>query len=565
MPKDDKASEPLGFSSGGSNPYGSEQKSDDTLGSREHSARTQTQSDAPEQQRKDDSDGSGEGLRASSGDAFREKLKKMAEGGVTLGETQPGGEKKAPRKRMSEEERRARVKRKVSKALRRKEAEEKRRKGWGYGFVILTLFTFFGLVTVATYFVVLNTNTSLPNILVNASIFALLFFIIILFFRYFVLIIFSFLHHATTRHIDEITPEYKPLKASLLVPAFNEGIVIENSIKSLLELTYPNYEIIVINDGSKDDTLKIARKWEGWHDNVQVRVLDQPNMGKANALNHGASVATGEVVICIDGDSRLSHNTLGAGMRHFADPKIGAVAGNVKVVNRSNMVTRLQTLEYIQGLNLVRRAQAFIHAVNIIPGPIGLFRRKALIDVGGWDDDTFAEDCDLTLKMLNSGYKIDYEPDAISMTEAPEDLIPLLKQRYRWTRGILQSMRKHASGLVNTKAGWRVMLTMWQMVLEGIVWPLMNIGATMMFVIVAVLYGMSPLLVLWWVQLTVLDTIASLHAIAMERESLALVPIAIIYRIAFIQIVDVTKMVASIEELLGVRMGWGKLERKGRI
>ncbi len=447
----------------------------------------------------------------------------------------------------------------------KEEVAVQKRKEWGYGWVLVILMTIFGSITIAVYFVLLKSNITLPNILVNVSIVALLLFIIIIMIRYFSLIFLSFLHHSQLKVTEEKKHDFKILKASVLVPAYNEGKVIEQSIQSLLELNYPDYEVIVINDGSTDDTLEKARKWEGFHGKVEVIVLTQENKGKAEALNHGASVAKGEVVVCMDGDSKLDRNTVNTGMRHFDDPQTAAVAGNVKVVNRRNLLTKLQSLEYIEGLNLVRRAQAFIHAVNIIPGPIGLFRRDPLLEVGGWESDTFAEDCDLTLKLLTHGYKVDYEADAVSYTEAPEKLGPLLKQRYRWTRGILQSMKKHSSFLIRPRAGWRVLFTMWQMVLEAILWPLMNILANVVFLIVAFLFGISPLLVLWWIQLTILDTIAAMHAIAIEKESIALVPYAVIYRLVFIQFVDVAKMIATIEELLGIHMGWGKIERKGRL
>ncbi len=438
-----------------------------------------------------------------------------------------------------------------------------RNQSWGYGFVLFTLFTMFGSITIATYLVFLRSNMSIPNIIVYVSVVALLVFLGMLILRYVVLIFLSFMHHNRNKAQDRIV--IPDLKATILVPAFNEEKVIERSILSLLELNYPEYEIIVINDGSTDKTLKVARKLEGMHGDVSVRVLTQRNLGKAQALNHGAKEATGDVLICMDGDSRLSIDCLLMGMRHFIDPEIGSVAGNVKVLNRVNLWTRLQALEYIEGLNLVRRAQAFLRVVNIVPGPIGFFRRSAILEVGGWDNDTFAEDCDLTLKLLTHGYRIDYEPESISYTEAPEKLIQLLKQRYRWTRGILQSMRKHSSFLINPRPGWRVMIIMWQMVFEAIIWPLMNVLANVLFLIVALLFGMSPLIVLWWVQLTILDVIAAIHTVAIERENLMLVPLAVVYRLFFIQLVDVAKLIATIEELLNVKMGWGKIERIGRL
>ncbi len=172
-------------------------------------------------------------------------------------------------------------------------------------------------------------------------------------------------------------------RVSILVPAYNEGPLIETSIRSLTELNYTNFEVIVINDGSTDGTLVNARKMEGRQGNAVVRVITQRNMGKSHALNNGASIATGEFLVSVDGDSKLAPNTLLNAIRHFKDPRIGAVAGNVKVINRRNLLTKLQALEYIEGLNMVRRAQAFFSSVNIVPGPIGIFRREALIGVGG--------------------------------------------------------------------------------------------------------------------------------------------------------------------------------------
>lgn len=437
-------------------------------------------------------------------------------------------------------------------------------KVWGYGFIIAILITIFGSITIGTYLVLLNSKVSIPTIVVNVSIISLLLFLFILVARYISLIYMSFLHLSRSKE-EEFDPNAPQLKASILIPAYNEGKGIEDSILSMLELDYQNFEVIVINDGSKDDTLEVARKHEGWHGNILVKVISQRNMGKSNALNYGASVATGDVIICVDGDSKLHPQTLKLGMRHFADPKLASVAGNVKVINRRNMMTNLQALEYIEGLNLVRRAQALMQAVNIVPGPCGFFRKSVILEVGGWDDDTFAEDCDLTLKVLTKGYKIDYEPGAISYTEAPEKLLQLLKQRYRWTRGILQALRKNATHLINPLVGWRVVLVMWQMVFESVLWPLMNVAANLLFLLVALIFEMSPLIVFWWVQLTILDTIAAMHTVAIERESIKLVPFAIIYRAFFIQLVDVAKLLATFEELIGIEMSWGHMERQGRL
>ncbi|MDQ4079667.1 MAG: glycosyltransferase family 2 protein, partial [Gemmatimonadota bacterium] len=264
----------------------------------------------------------------------------------------------------------------------------------------------------------------------------LLAFLILLVVRYVLLLWLSYLHHLRVR--DE---ERRPVDApvSIIVPAFDEGPVIEAAIASLLELDWPSFEIIVVDDGSTDDTYERASTLEGTHGAATVRVVRKANAGKASALNTGLAVASSPFVLCMDADSRLARDTLRNAMRHFADPRVGAVAGNVKVVNRHTLWTRLQALEYIQGLNLPRRAQGFLRVVNIIPGPIGVFRRDVLRQVGGYDTDTFAEDADVTIKILGAGWQIVYEDGAVAWTEAPESVHELLKQRYRWTRGILQA------------------------------------------------------------------------------------------------------------------------------
>jgi cellulose synthase/poly-beta-1,6-N-acetylglucosamine synthase-like glycosyltransferase len=267
----------------------------------------------------------------------------------------------------------------------------------------------------------------------------------------------------------------------------------------------------------------------------------------------------------MDGDSRLDPGTLRAAMRHFADPRVGAVAGNVKVVNRDNVWTRLQALEYLEGLNMARRAQGLLRVVNIIPGPIGVFRRDVLRRVGGYDTDTFAEDADLTLKILTAGWHVAYEERAIAYTEAPEQFVDLIKQRYRWTRGILQALRKRRAWLMSPWRGGIIWVSLVAMLFEAVLWPVMNIVGNLFFSIVALSVGAASGVVSWWVLLTMLDVAAALYAVGIEGEELGLVPYAVLYRFFFITMIDVAKLFATAEEVARVRMTWGKLERVGRI
>lgn len=250
-------------------------------------------------------------------------------------------------------------------------------------------------------------------------------------------------------------------------------------------------------------------------------------------------------------------------VRHFSDPEIGAVAGNVKVLNRRKLFTDLQALEYIEGLNMPRAAQGYLKLVNIIPGPIGLFRKKAIEDAGYYSSDTFAEDADVTLKLLAHGWKIYYEPRAISYTEAPEKLYQLLKQRYRWTRGILQAIRKHKALLFNPTINFGDTFVLWSMFYEALIWPAMNIFANVFFIAVALIYGFSSLIFFWWAGLALLDLSSAVYCVAVEKEEFRLVPYAIVYRMFFILTIDICKAMSTVEEFLGLEMTWGKLERIG--
>ena len=417
------------------------------------------------------------------------------------------------------------------------------------------------LVTTGTVVAVLWTLNSPDQVrvfLMRLVLISLVIFLGILLVRYFTLLWFAFMQH-TERDIEQVEEgELPPI--SVIVPAYNEASVIGAAIESLLALDYPTYEVIVVDDGSRDDTLAVAAKFEG-HAAVPVRVFSTPNAGKATALNLGINNAQYPFLFCMDSDSTVEPQTLRRAVAHMADEDVGAVAGNVKVLNRTSMLTRLQALEYIEGLNMPRRAQGFIAAVNIVPGPVGLFRREALTDVGGYEPDTFAEDADLTLKLIAAGWKIVYEDQAIAWTQAPENWLDLIQQRYRWTRGILQTIRKRRRLFLKPFPDFPLWLSALEMMFEAVIWPMMNVFAHLFFAVVYLMSGPAELLLYWWVLLTLLDLGAALVTVSMEEEELWLVPLAVIYRFFFILFLDVTKSFAAIEELFRFGMGWEKLGR----
>jgi len=427
-----------------------------------------------------------------------------------------------------------------------------------------------GLLSLILIFVIIYTMPmtifSFSSLIEYSTIVALVIFLFVLLMRYFGILVMAYLY--INQYTYSKTTGFYPF-VSIIVPVYNEDKVVADSIRSLLQLNYSNYEIIVVNDGSTDKTNEVAEKLVGYHKgkfgDIKVSLINKPNGGKAKALNAGIRYSKAEIVLCMDGDSQLSPDSVRLGVRHFSNPEIGAVAGNVKILNRRKFLTDLQALEYIEGLNMVRSAQSYIRLVNIIPGPIGLFRKKAIDEAGYYSSDTFAEDADLTLKILANGWKIYYEPQSISYTEAPVKLQQLLKQRYRWTRGILQSIRKHKKLLFNPTINFGDTFVLWSMFYEALIWPTMNIAANLFFIVAALAFGFTSLIFFWWAGLALLDMVTALYCIAVEKEEVRLIGYAIIYRMFFILVIDICKFMSTIEEFLGIKMSWGKLERVGTV
>ena len=433
--------------------------------------------------------------------------------------------------------------------------------------MIKIILLFAMLLTLSVFSVYqLNNLPTDQNIYVRLGVILILLFSLIVIARYFVLLLFSMLN--LYKNVKKITPpapiEELPM-VSIIVPCYNEGKVLKASLESLINLTYPKYEILVIDDGSSDETFLIAKNMEFNDGHRSLKAYTKPNGGKAMALNFGIEKAKGELFLAVDADSKLSPDALELMVEYFRDHKIGAVAGSVYVTNTDNLWTKLQALEYIQGLNLVRNGQAYFKLVNIIPGPIGMFRKEAVKAIGKYTDDTYAEDCDLTLRLIEAGYKIDYEIDAISYTEAPESLLDLLKQRYRWTRGILQSIMKHKRKLFSFYSNFSMSMVLWYMLFEAIFWPIASILANIFIIYVSLISGFGVMLLYWWIIFTILDVSASIYCVSVTKERMKLVLYSIYYRIFFINIINIAKVLATLEEFFGIEMNWGKLERKGKI
>ena len=251
---------------------------------------------------------------------------------------------------------------------------------------------------------------------------------------------------------SKASPGFCP-RVAVLIPAYNEESVIVRTIRSVLNSDYKNLRVIVIDDGSRDRTAEVAAGAYAQEISAgRLQVLTKPNEGKAAALNYALERISEEVYIGIDADTVIAPDAISKLVPHFEDPGIGAIAGNAKVGNRVNLWTRWQALEYITSQNFERRALNLFHVITVVPGAIGAWRTAPVKAAGGYPLNTVAEDADLTMSLLESGWKVDYEDRALAYTEAPINASGLMRQRFRWSFGTLQAVWKHRAAFVRNKA-----------------------------------------------------------------------------------------------------------------
>lgn len=349
---------------------------------------------------------------------------------------------------------------------------------------------------------------------------------------------------------------------SIIVPAYNEEVTANKTIESLLNIDYPNFEIIFVNDGSKDKTYEVVHKAYGHHPLVQV--LDKPNGGKASALNFGINHAQHAFVVCIDADTQLKDDAVYHLMTYFTDPEIGAVAGTVKVGNAHNMITNFQAIEYITAQNMDRRAFDVINSITVVPGAIGAFRKAAIFKAGGFTYDTLAEDCDLTMRILKAGYIVKNCAEAIAYTEAPETLKMLLKQRFRWSFGVMQSFWKNRDALFNKKYKYFGMVGMPNILVFQIILPLFSPLADLMMV-VGLFSGKPWKIVAYYVVFVLVDFIVGIIAFWMEKENYKKLLYIIPQRFIWRQLMYYILIKAVRRALKGELSGWGTVKRTGTV
>ncbi len=347
---------------------------------------------------------------------------------------------------------------------------------------------------------------------------------------------------------------------SAVVPAYNEEAVITRTVDSLLAQEPPIREVLCIDDGSKDRTLRVLH--ERYDGNPRVRIFGKPNGGKSSALNLGFAEARGDLVVALDSDTIFTPETVRELCAPFADARVAAVAGNAKVGNRVNRLTRWQALEYVTAQNLERRAWDLAGAVPVVPGAVGAWRRKLVTDAGGFHEDTLAEDTDLTLRLIAQGHRVVYAERALGYTEAPERARALLKQRYRWTYGVLQACWKHKGRLFRRKGGVLGWLILPAFAIYQFAVPVVA-PAVDLLLVVSLLRGQLGATLGYYLLFFALDLALSAVAVLLEGEDLGLLMGLFVQRIVYRQLLWLALAKSLWSAFAGFAVGWGKLARTG--
>ena len=347
---------------------------------------------------------------------------------------------------------------------------------------------------------------------------------------------------------------------SVVVPAYNESENIEATVRSILANDHP-LEVVVVDDGSTDGTADLLEDLAL----PRVRVVRQANAGKSEALNRGVAAAKHDLIVMIDGDTIFQPDTVAQLVAPFADPAIGAVAGNVKIANRDRLIPRMQHLEYVVGFNVDRRVQDTWGSISTIPGAAGAFRREAVQEVGGLSSDTLAEDTDLTIALGRAGWRVVYAERALAWTEAPVTAGQLWRQRFRWSYGTMQALWKHRRALRERGASGRMgRLGLAHIGIFHVALPLAAPLVDLLFVY-GLLFGDPAVALLLWGSMLLLQLIAGVLAFRMDGEPLGPLWALPVQQIMYRQLMYVVLVQAVISALTGAGVRWQKLQRTGAV
>jgi cellulose synthase/poly-beta-1,6-N-acetylglucosamine synthase-like glycosyltransferase/peptidoglycan/xylan/chitin deacetylase (PgdA/CDA1 family) len=360
---------------------------------------------------------------------------------------------------------------------------------------------------------------------------------------------------------------------TVVIPAYNEADVIAACIERVLQSQYPYFDIIVVDDGSTDDTYAKALPYAN---RANVTVLSQANGGKSSALNRALFETESDVLICIDADSQIAPDAVGLLAGHFNDPEIGAVAGRVVVGNRTSILTRLQALEYITAQSIERRAKEYLNAITVVPGAIGAWRTTAVMEAGIFSTETLTEDADMTMAIIRSNYRVIYEERAIAKTETPATVSGLLTQRLRWSLGMMQAGWKHLGAVIEGRRLGLVSLP--DLAIFGYLMPLLAPIADLFLIILAVSYvsgwingtepvittAVPPSLLLAYLILPLLELITVFLAFKLDpKEDRSLLWLIPLQRLFYRQLLYISVIRAMWRATTGSLAKWGHAQRAG--
>lgn len=348
---------------------------------------------------------------------------------------------------------------------------------------------------------------------------------------------------------------YPPI--SVIIPAYNEEKVIERTIQAVLDADYPNKEIIVVDDGSVDLTYQIASRYAD-----KVKLVRKENGGKSSALNLGLRFASGEIVVMIDADTVIGKDSLKEVVKRFNDERVVAVAGNVKVMNRSNWLTKCQALEYIISIQIMRRALDRFGAVTVVPGALGAFRRSILQETGFYDRDTLVEDFDVTVKALKTGHVVQASSTAAAYTQAPQTLSDLYRQRMRWYRGNFQTFKKHFNAFTNPRFGFLHSLGFPFMLLSMGFIPVAGL-VVWASVAIALLNNDYIFIIEILSLFMVMQCLLAILSILIDGEDMRLALYAPFFVIGYKQIIDAFTIKAMLDVILHRKVSWTRAKRFG--
>jgi cellulose synthase/poly-beta-1,6-N-acetylglucosamine synthase-like glycosyltransferase/peptidoglycan/xylan/chitin deacetylase (PgdA/CDA1 family) len=336
---------------------------------------------------------------------------------------------------------------------------------------------------------------------------------------------------------------------TIVVPAYNERETIGPAVTSLARSAHPGTSVLVVDDESTDATA------ESIPHIGNVRTVRIPSGGKARALNTGIALANDDLIVMVDADTVVTPDAVDKLVQPFADPRVGAVAGNVKVGNRKSLLGKWQHIEYVIGFNLDRRLYDTFGCIPTVPGALGAFRREALQQVGGLSTGTLAEDTDLTLAVQQAGWRVVYQESAVAYTEAPATARQLWRQRYRWSYGTMQALWKHRHGHFGRT---RITFIALFSVLLPLLAPLIDLMAV---------YGLffldRQITIIGWLAMLFVQTLTAILAFRLDRESLRPLWTLPLQQVVYRQVMYAVLLASALAALTGRRLGWQKIRRTG--